>query len=420
MGLQVNPADLLRVADVYNELALRTAALGPRAAEELHGVLATHGTMGFPVAVGIAAGLTPHEDALTVKAADFQRDAELFTEHADAYQDEDRAAADRLRGDSDDREPSKPQIQAVDNRTEKAEPEPEDNRRQNQIDAFTEVYGRAPVTANDWRMAAQLDPHSYNTKNQGAPPNVVVGRIDPVEGQGIVRTNLFIPGESAWTPSGDNLGDNRGFSPTAGPEDSRVSIYVDFDNGFIVARQNPSVMNDQVDVGTPDIRVSQNPAGSVLIEYHAADPFSPGGEALAKDTPWNVNGRIVVKPTDVGPITGGQVSDFPAIEIYSDRGADTTAIGKIMPENTGQFGPLVGLPFTQQIGPGLMTEFPEQVYPPPAGIPARTPAPGGQIPGFDSPGAVGPVARPPSGIIIPYPSAELGPADDPVRVPVGQ
>ncbi|MGH3542844.1 MAG: hypothetical protein ACRDTO_10810, partial [Mycobacterium sp.] len=105
-----------------------------------------------------------------------------------------------------------------------AKPDPEANRRQNQIDAFTRVCGRTPSSAADWDTAATLDPHSYDRKNGGVPPNIVVGRIKPVPGQGVIRTNLFIPGRTVWDPQLDmppvhnNLGDNRGFSPTAGPE----------------------------------------------------------------------------------------------------------------------------------------------------------------------------------------------------------
>src|SRR5258708_19885941 len=95
-------------------------------------------------------------------------------------------------------------------------------------------------------MAAILDPISYNQKNAGVPANVVVGRIKPVPGQGVVRTNLFIPQKEVWYPdvpggvSGHNFGDSRAFNPNAGPEDARVAVYVDYHNGAIVTRQNPS------------------------------------------------------------------------------------------------------------------------------------------------------------------------------------
>ena len=296
----------------------------------------------------------------------------------------------------------------------------EADRKRNESEAFEKVFGHPPVTANDWQTAAALDPHSYDPKNQGKPPNIVVGKIQPVPGQGVVKTNLFIPGEKAWTPIGGNLGDHRGFDPTAGPEDSRVTIYTDFDNGVVVTRQNPSVLvgsgGNDVKVGTPDVRVSQNTNGSVLIRYHAADPFSPGGEELALQTPWNVNGDLVIKPTAAGPIAGGTISDFPAAEIYRVNGGSTVQMAQIMPQNVTEAGPLVGLPFSQQIGqPGLMAGFPDDVLPPLAGVPA--------VPKLDWPDPAGadlPVAQIPQPIVIPYPSVELGPVDRIPHVPVGK
>jgi hypothetical protein len=299
-------------------------------------------------------------------------------------------------------------------------PEPESNRRQNQIDAFREATGRDPVSENDWRTAAMLDPHNYLEKNAGVQSNVAVGHIGPAQGQGSVQTNLFIPGEEAWYPdltggiSGHNLGDNRGFNPNAGPEDSRVVLYVDYENGLVVARQNPSVDTggNGVKVGTPQINVSQNPNGSVKIDYKAVDPFSPGGEDIAMSSPWIVNGELVIKPTADGPIAGGIVSSFPAIEIYNHGLDGTREIAKIMPENISQFGPLAGLPFSQNIGTPLMTEFPETVILPPAGAPTVTLPP--------EPGQLTPPGRPPMPIVIPYPSVDLGPVEDNVNVPVGK
>lgn len=299
-------------------------------------------------------------------------------------------------------------------------PEPEGNRRENQIDAFREATGRDPVSENDWRTAEMLDPHNYSDKNAGVQSNVVVGHIQPVDGQGVVQTNLFIPGKEAWYPdptggiSGHNLGDNRGFNPNAGPEDSRVVLFVDYDNGLVIARQNPSVdtSGNGVKVGTPQINVSQNPNGSVKIDYKAVDPFSPGGEDIAMSSPWTVNGELVIKPTADGPIAGGIVSSFPAIEIYNHGADGTHEIAKIMPENITQFGPLAGLPFSQNIGTPLMGEFPDTVILPPAGVPnVSVPLEPGELP---------PVARPIPPVVIPYPSVDLGPVEDSVNVPVGK
>ena len=50
------------------------------------------------------------------------------------------------------------------------EAEPEANRTYNQMKAFEKVFGHAPLSSADWATAAALDPHSYNAKNGGVPP----------------------------------------------------------------------------------------------------------------------------------------------------------------------------------------------------------------------------------------------------------
>ena len=246
----------------------------------------------------------------------------------------------------------------------------EEDRRQNQIDAFKQVYGREPVRQKDWTMAEILDPTNYNEKNAGVASNVVVGRIQPVPGQGVVRTNLFIPQEEVWYPdipggiSGHNFGDNRGFDPNALPEDTRVAVYVDYESGVIVARQNPSVdtATGEVRTGTPTVAVAQRPDGSIYLNYDAVDPFSPGGEALAKLSPWSVNGNVVIEPTADGPAVGGSVTSFPAIEIYRDApDGVTTTLAQVMPQNIRQEGPLVGLPLHQEIGQSSLVDMFKEV-----------------------------------------------------------
>lgn len=248
---------------------------------------------------------------------------------------------------------------------EETKPEPEDNRRQDQIDAFRQVYGRDPVTQNDWTMATILDSNSYNEKNAGVPANVVVARIKPVPGQGVVRTNLFIPQEEVWYPeipggiSGHNFGDNRGFDPNAGSEDTRVAMYVDYENGVVVTRQNPSVdtATGEARTGTPTVAATQRPDGTVYVSYEAVDPFSPGGETVGKLSPWSVNGNVVIQPTANGPVTGGNVTSFPAMEIYRDApNGVTTTLSQMMPENIRQEGPLVGLPLHQEIGDASLVD----------------------------------------------------------------
>jgi hypothetical protein len=250
-----------------------------------------------------------------------------------------------------------------------------DTRLQNQIDAFKQVFGRPPTSATDWETAAALDPHSYDPKNGGVPPNIVVGRINPVPGQGLVRANLFIPSKSVldptlkWPPQFDNnAGDDRGFSAGAGPESSRVSLYVDYENGVVVARQNPSVdlTTGQVKSGTPDIKVAQRTDGSVYIGYAAADPFSPGGESLAKQTV-AVKGQVVVQPGGAAPRIGGVVSSFPALEVYGDRptvggvpSTATTTVAQMWPAIDNQWGPIRGLIGQTRVGDqNLLSHFAE-------------------------------------------------------------
>jgi hypothetical protein len=91
--LDVNPADLHNAADQYAQLQAAAAAIGPQAVDEVNRIIATHGPMGYPVAVGVVAGLARRQAQLDGKAADFGRYAARFTEHAAQYQSGDRDGA---------------------------------------------------------------------------------------------------------------------------------------------------------------------------------------------------------------------------------------------------------------------------------------------------------------------------------------
>lgn len=297
-------------------------------------------------------------------------------------------------------------------------PEPESNRRKNEVEAFRGVFGRDPVGDSDWLSAAALDPHSYSTKNQGVSPSIAVARIEPAPGQGVVRTNLFIPSEDVWNPQiavppyDNNLGDNRGFSPTAGPEDSRVTIYTDFDNGLIVARQNPSINSDtgEVRTGTPSIGAVQQSNGAVLIQYNAADPFSPGGGDLAVASGISVNGTLGIAPSELGPprVGGADVTTFPALEIYSDRGGTAMPLLKEWPtflDNAA--GPLVGLPFDKDVGDLSVVHSFNSVVPQPV------------LPTLEVPRGVAPVPlTPPMSVLPPGNFTPFGPPTDAPEVRV--
>lgn len=94
--LNVNPADLLKAAGDYADLSARVAQLSPQAAAQIQAVAASHGPMGYPIAVGIAMGLADREPAVQAKMAQFSTYSDRFTGHAGTYVDQDRAAAAKL------------------------------------------------------------------------------------------------------------------------------------------------------------------------------------------------------------------------------------------------------------------------------------------------------------------------------------
>lgn len=245
---------------------------------------------------------------------------------------------------------------------------PTDERRRNQIKAFRQVYGRDPTSANDWRMADALDPHTYDPWYRGTESNVVVGRFKPVPGAGVYRQNIYIPSAEVQNVEPNKrlvphmAGDNRGPSSTVPAESSRVSIYADMDHGILVARQNPTMSTDGVDAGAgvPTVEALQGPDGSLEISYTAKDPFEPD---LAKPFV-DVSGRVVVNPTTDGKITaGGSVTQYPNIEAYQYKPDGTTTQLFHREVTTSQTGPMFDLP-RENVWIGNVAHG---LYPPPGG-----------------------------------------------------
>ena len=112
--LDVNPADLRNVAEQYTQLQTAAASLGPQAVDEVSRIIASHGAMGYPVAVGVVAGLARRQAALEKKAADFGTYATRFQEHAASYELGDREGAELLR-DREGEPDTKGEVQAVSN-----------------------------------------------------------------------------------------------------------------------------------------------------------------------------------------------------------------------------------------------------------------------------------------------------------------
>lgn len=222
--------------------------------------------------------------------------------------------------------------------------------------AFEKMFGHRPVSPNDWKTAEALNPNSYDPKYQGVAPEIVVGRIEPVPGQGVVRAALYIPSEEVFNLPDNDLGDNRAEDPNFDPESSRVTVYVDYENGLIITRQNPSVTDaGEVQVGVPSVEAQQLPDGSVMIQYDATNPLAPPGADL---TGHNVNGSIVISPESGNPgtprvVAGGEIGDYPSLEIYQDNSAgDSRAVLIDAADSGSESGPLTNIPFFHEVGGG--------------------------------------------------------------------
>ncbi len=243
-------------------------------------------------------------------------------------------------------------------------PPQDDERRKNQIEAFRKVFGRDPVSASDWTTAAGLDPHTYDPKFRGTNSDVEVVRIKPVPGQGVVRSSQWIPDREVrssppWT---HDLGNNRGPNAHFDPEDTKVTTIIDYDNGIVIMRQNPSVLENsdgspgEVRIGHPTGTVTQLQDGSVRIKYDSGNPFAPGwtrDPTTMDDHQVTVNGDLVFTPGANGVTVNGTRTDYPSMEVYQDMPNGTTRT--VLIDNAaagGQQGPMTNLPFHHDVGVG--------------------------------------------------------------------
>ncbi|MCV7386351.1 DUF4226 domain-containing protein [Mycolicibacter longobardus] len=352
-------ADRAFVATVRG--AAQAAVLGRKRLDsieaEIHQALANHRAL----ALNTPAGVRQFQRFLTAKTRDIHQVV------ADTVADS-RARAQVVRSLSGGyavEDPRKPGVQAVDHVTYKQAPSTDDERRLNQIDAFKQVFGRDPVSASDWTTAAALDAHTYDPKFQGVNSEVRVARIDPVPGQGVVRASQWIPQRdvSSVPPWKRDFGNERGPNAHFDPEDTKVTTYIDYDNGIVVMRQNPSVeLNPsggpgQVKVGVPQGGIAQAPDGSVRIKYDAGNPFAPGALTDVRgpfgDHRWSVNGDLVFTPGPGGVHVDGTRTDYPSLEVYQDLPNGSTRTVLIDPAQSGSStGPMFNLPFHHDVGVG--------------------------------------------------------------------
>ncbi|WP_445168847.1 hypothetical protein ACTXG7_05695 [Mycolicibacterium sp. Dal123E01] len=238
------------------------------------------------------------------------------------------------------------------------------DQRSNQTTAFREVYGRDPVTANDWQMAAALDPRSYDPRDRGTPAEVRVVKIQPVPGQGLVRTSQWIEQRDVSNvPPSRDFGNDRTADSHFDPSNSKVSIYIDYDRGLVVMRQNPSIEQTdtggpgQVKVQAPSGSVTQTPDGAVRVRYSAGNPFAPPSAQAPPgplaDHSWTVNGDLVFAPGANGVHVDGSRGDYPSLEVYQDLPNGPTRTVLIDPAQSGRsWGPFANLPFHHDVGIG--------------------------------------------------------------------
>ena len=112
---------------------------------------------------------------------------------------------------------------------------------------------------------------------------------------------------TSFPPPNRDFGNNRGADPHFDPENTKVTTYIDYDNGIVVMRQNPSVEETpdgapgRVMVGDPQGSVMQAPDGSVRVKYDAGNPFAPGfvrdPQGLFAGHEETVNGDLTFTPS---------------------------------------------------------------------------------------------------------------------------
>lgn len=144
---------------------------------------------------------------------------------------------------------------------------------------------------------------------------------------------------------------------------SQVTTYIDYENGLVIMRQNPTVeqlpdgSSGDVMVGTPSASVTQLPDGSIRITYDAGNPFVPEvlmdpDGPLGGNRP-SVNGDLVFTPGPHGIQIDGTRTDYPSMEVYQDSPGGETRTVLIDPAQSGRStGPMLNLPFHHNIGSG--------------------------------------------------------------------
>lgn len=219
---------------------------------------------------------------------------------------------------------------------------------------FRSVTGHDPLTPQDWRTAQTLDP-AFGESGEGAI--VGVARINKVPNAGQVYGDGFIQDHDVLSVpdtthfpqsfSASDLGDNRGFDPTVGPQKSRMAFMLDFENGVAVVRQNPThSTGGDVGVRPPEVGVEQDPAGRTRLRLQGTNGRVPD---IANKMGVTVRGDLIVDPHGGPhriPSVDGAVSQYPSWEAYhSVPGQPPSTVLQREQNDKGKlYGPLVNLP----------------------------------------------------------------------------
>lgn len=202
---------------------------------------------------------------------------------------------------------------------------------------FVTVYGRGPdpESAYDRKLAAFLYPTTHESRYHGTASDLRALRFDPVPGAGLIRIAAFIQTKTIL----DDIGDDRRPSATFPPSQARETIYVDYENGALLARVNPTCKSNgsQCQLANPPgvgaIRVRTSSTGYLKEDRIdlGIDAVNPLHATLSRLAAFRLRAQITVTPLAGGGASArGAVSAFPSFELSSDdaRGRLARTIGR--------------------------------------------------------------------------------------------
>src|SRR5882757_1391408 len=205
---------------------------------------------------------------------------------------------------------------------------------------------------------------------RGVQPIIGAAKIAPKPGGGQVYGDAFIQDREVYglPPHLQNLGDNRGFDSSVGPEKSRASFMVDYENGLAIVRQNPTHATDgAAGVHPAQVGIEQDPGGRVRMRLQATNGLLP--EAVG-DLGMSVRGDFIVDPHGGPhgvPSVNGKVTQYPSWEAYSSQvGQPPTTVLQRQQNPGGDLGPAMNLPRPSvDVGqrPQVLDQWRQQYHP---------------------------------------------------------